>query len=272
MLESNGVDLVLSGHSHSYERSFYLNGHYGISSTFYSNIHTIGDNGDGNGKIGGDGAYREPAAGPQEGLGTVYITTGSAGKISGGALNHDAMFYSMSTLGSCVMEVSGDSLTVKFINSNEVIDDFFTIVKCAGTNNVINDINSGLGSLRQKINDACAYDTIAFMPEITNPIVLQSEIEINKELIILGNNPFTTLSGDNTSRVFNIGSLGDVELINVEVIEGYGIDDGGGVLNEGKLTLNNTIFQNNKELLAPKALTNKGILLIKGNSTVTIKP
>ena len=29
-----GVDLVLTGHSHSYERSFLIDGHYGIASTF----------------------------------------------------------------------------------------------------------------------------------------------------------------------------------------------------------------------------------------------
>jgi len=33
ILEAGGVDLVLGGHSHSYERSFLLNGHYGLSST-----------------------------------------------------------------------------------------------------------------------------------------------------------------------------------------------------------------------------------------------
>ena len=33
ILESHGVDLVLSGHSHSYERSFLLDGHYGTSGT-----------------------------------------------------------------------------------------------------------------------------------------------------------------------------------------------------------------------------------------------
>ena len=36
ILEDAGVDLVLSGHSHSYERSFLIDGHYGTSSTFTS--------------------------------------------------------------------------------------------------------------------------------------------------------------------------------------------------------------------------------------------
>ena len=36
VLESYGVDLVLSGHSHCYERSYLLKGHYGLSSTLTS--------------------------------------------------------------------------------------------------------------------------------------------------------------------------------------------------------------------------------------------
>ena len=31
ILESYGVDVVLCGHSHSYERSYFLDGHYGLS-------------------------------------------------------------------------------------------------------------------------------------------------------------------------------------------------------------------------------------------------
>ncbi|MGB0143530.1 MAG: metallophosphoesterase, partial [Akkermansiaceae bacterium] len=41
ILESYGVDLVLSGHSHQYERSNFLNGHYGLSSTYRPQDHAI---------------------------------------------------------------------------------------------------------------------------------------------------------------------------------------------------------------------------------------
>ena len=37
MLEENGIDLVLSGHSHSYERSYFLDGHHDDANTFNSN-------------------------------------------------------------------------------------------------------------------------------------------------------------------------------------------------------------------------------------------
>ena len=45
ILESYGVDLVLSGHSHSYERSHLLDGHYGTSDTLTGAM--ILDNGGG---------------------------------------------------------------------------------------------------------------------------------------------------------------------------------------------------------------------------------
>ena len=53
VLEAGGVDLVLGGHSHTYERTFLLNGHYGLSTTLTQAM--ILDNG--NGRPAADGAY-----------------------------------------------------------------------------------------------------------------------------------------------------------------------------------------------------------------------
>lgn len=132
ILEANGVDLILSGHSHSYERSYFLNGHYGLSESFNSSNHTIGSNGDLSGKADtADGAYTKTESDTE---GAVYITTGSAGKISGGSLNHNAMYASLNQLGSCVLEIENDgatnqNLNIKFLNDSGVITDYFTIHK-----------------------------------------------------------------------------------------------------------------------------------------------
>lgn len=130
MLENNGVDLVLSGHSHSYERSYLINGHYDLSSTFNSTMHTV-SNGYGDGKTDGDGAYCKSIWGTDSDKGTVYVVTGSAGHTTTAyyGLNHDAMFYGAVALGSCVLHVDDDNLTVKFIRENGNIDDYFTINK-----------------------------------------------------------------------------------------------------------------------------------------------
>ncbi|MCP4441251.1 MAG: hypothetical protein GY810_20290 [Aureispira sp.] len=129
MLEDNGVDLVLCGHSHSYERSYFINGHDGFTFNFDTASHIVGVNGYGDGRIGSDGAYQKTTVGPEAGDGAVYITAGSSGKTSGSSLNHPAMFSSLDELGSCVVEVTNNQLDMKFVRENGVIDDYFTIIK-----------------------------------------------------------------------------------------------------------------------------------------------
>ena len=123
ILESYGVDLVFSGHSHSYERSYLINGHYGSSRTFDSS-HQI-DGGDG--RTDGDGAYNKASGSVN--AGAVYTVAGSSGKISGGRLNHPAMFASLNQLGSVVLDINGNQLGAKFLNSDGDVTDYYTLVK-----------------------------------------------------------------------------------------------------------------------------------------------
>jgi len=126
LLESYGVDLVLSGHSHSYERSFYMHGHYGDSDSFNAAIHTVGDNGSGDGKIDGNGAYLKNTNCSN---GANYITAGSSGKTTAAPLDHEAMIYSDEVLGSCIIEINGPQMDVKFLRETGVIDDYYTVIK-----------------------------------------------------------------------------------------------------------------------------------------------
>ncbi len=126
LLESFGVDLVLSGHSHSYERSYFINQHYGSSDSFNPMVHTVGATGDGNGQTSGDGAYTKDY---QQSAGAVYITGGSSGRVKDTTLDHKAMHYSVAELGSCILEVHGGELTVNFLRENGSIEDHFTIYK-----------------------------------------------------------------------------------------------------------------------------------------------
>ncbi|SJM89639.1 purple acid phosphatase family protein [Crenothrix polyspora] len=127
ILEDNAVDLVLTGHSHSYERSYFINGHYGLSGTF--NARNIIQAGDGHEIINtnGDttGAYRKLPGNK----GTVYAVVGSSGQIGGGTLNHPAMLKSLNKLGSLVLDINGLKLNAKFLNAAGGIDDDFTISK-----------------------------------------------------------------------------------------------------------------------------------------------
>lgn len=130
VLEAGGVDLVLTGHSHSYERSFLIDGHYGLSSTFNNSMKKNG----GDGREDGNGAYAKASALPAPHDGAVYAVAGSSGQASGGLLNHPAMFISLNSLGSMVLDVDGNRLDAKFLNSTGVVADHFTVIK--GTNPV----------------------------------------------------------------------------------------------------------------------------------------
>ncbi len=125
ILEAYGVDLVLSGHSHSYERSFLLDGHYGFSGTFSGNHKKNG----GSGRPTEGGAYTKHTLGPSAHEGAVYIVAGSSGQATGGALNHPAMFISLNNLGSMVLDVDGHRLEAKFLRETGEVADHFTINK-----------------------------------------------------------------------------------------------------------------------------------------------
>ena len=125
ILEDAGVDLVLAGHSHSYERSYLIDGHYGLASTFTNAMKKDG----GSGRADGTGAYTKPTSGPGPREGAVYAVAGSSGQISGGTLNHPAMFISLNDLGSMVLDVNGNTLDAKFLRENGAIVDYFRIVK-----------------------------------------------------------------------------------------------------------------------------------------------
>lgn len=125
ILEAGGVDLVLTGHSHSYERSFLIDGHTGLSSTF----NAAHQKQPGNGRPGSDGAYIKPLTGPRDHFGAVYTLTGSAGSADGGTLDHPAMFVSYNTLGSFNLDINGTTLNATYIESDGDIADTFTIIK-----------------------------------------------------------------------------------------------------------------------------------------------
>ena len=124
ILESGGVDLVLAGHSHSYERSFLLDGHYLDSSTLSASM--ILDSGSGR----EPNPYQKPA-GISSHQGAVYAVAGSSGQVSGGPFNHPAMYISLAVLGSLVVDVVSNRMNVMFLDSTAAVQDTFAIEKSA---------------------------------------------------------------------------------------------------------------------------------------------
>lgn len=123
VFEMYGVDLVFSGHSHNYERSFPIRGHRGTSDTFLPSM--ITDKGDG--RIDGDGNYLNPTHDTSHGV--IYTVAGSAGKTRKAALNHPVHFVAMSQLGSVVLDFNDYILDVTFVSPNPEAIDYYTVAK-----------------------------------------------------------------------------------------------------------------------------------------------
>jgi hypothetical protein len=126
ILEAGGVDLVFAAHSHSYERSMLIDGHYFESSTFdYSMIVDSGD-----GRLNGSGPYVKSVLGPDSHSGTVYTVLGNSSRAKNeGSLDHPVMASSQGGLGFVLLEVDGNRLHVSYLDEIPQEKDHFTMVK-----------------------------------------------------------------------------------------------------------------------------------------------
>lgn len=122
ILEAAGVDIVLGGHSHSYERSYLINGHYGLSDSFTPEMKKDG----GSGRESESGAYQKRY--PALHQGTIYIVAGTSG-LADEVSKHPAMYTSLSIPGSLVLDVCGKRLDVTFIDERGEVNDYFTLKK-----------------------------------------------------------------------------------------------------------------------------------------------
>jgi hypothetical protein len=122
--EAGGVDLVLTGHSHIYERSMLIDGSYGATNSPAENF--VLDDGDGD--PNGDGAYRK-SAGIHPHQGTVQIVAGHAGQSISRKGTIPLMKRTILEYGSVLVDVDGDTLTGKMINRSGKVRDVFSMVK-----------------------------------------------------------------------------------------------------------------------------------------------
>src|SRR5882724_11058425 len=133
-----------------------------------------------------------------------------------------------------------------------------TVFTCLTNPIVTTNADSGVGSLRQAIADACVGATINFdMSQVVSPITLTTgELLINRDLTIQG--PGSTVLtvtrnaglGGSNFGIFNIGS-GTVDISGLSITNGHTANgvtgaDGGGISNAGTLSLTGIIVSDNQ--------------------------
>jgi hypothetical protein len=127
ILEAAGVDLVLGGHSHIYERSYLLDGGYQTPSVADMGVLDASD-----GRPLGDGPYAKPP-GVTGHEGTVYVVAGHGG--TGVELErdpHPLMFFTEVENGSCLLDVQGNRLSVINVRFDGQVTDRVSIIKGDG--------------------------------------------------------------------------------------------------------------------------------------------
>ena len=159
ILERFGVDVVLAGHSHVYERSFLVKDHIGFAESFnkgtapggvavsLSNARYDGTEPPSHGSADTsaatsscpyftiDSTYKH---------GTVYVVAGSAGQVHANNTNTYPVFYTRNQAastggetGALYLEVQDNRLDAKFVSSTGIVRDQFTIMKGVNRNSVI---------------------------------------------------------------------------------------------------------------------------------------
>jgi hypothetical protein len=136
LLETYGVDLVINGHSHNYERSWLQKGHYNLENTFNKTLHAIDSS-----SARYDGSlnscpYKKDTI---DNKGTVYIVAGASGKLGTFQLNypHNSKYFSESgKAGALFLEIEANRLDAFYLMEDSLIHDKFTIFK--NVNRVVN--------------------------------------------------------------------------------------------------------------------------------------
>ncbi len=116
ILEKYGVDLVLSGHNHVYERSKFIACHYGDSDEF-SDANVV--------SAGVAEQNRHFIKARENGDGTLYVVAGASSRVKDASLDHPAMAVSMAEAGSLIIDIEDNILIGRYINTqSEVLDEF----------------------------------------------------------------------------------------------------------------------------------------------------
>lgn len=123
ILEGGGVDLVLSGHSHIYERSMLMDGAYATPTTAE---YVILDDREGNPRA--DGPYQKSAGiNPHEGA--IQVVAGHGGTTIRRKGTMPVMRKIILEHGSVIIDIEGDTLTGTMVDKYGEERDYFGLIK-----------------------------------------------------------------------------------------------------------------------------------------------
>jgi len=138
---------------------------------------------------------------------------------------------------------------------------------------VLNTADSGAGSLRAAIAAAQSGDRIVFDPGLDGQTIMltSGELAINQSLDIEGRGADKlTVSGNDSSRVFSVGSGVSVDIDDLTITHGRAAN-GGGIWNPGgTLTLSHDVIADNQALGAPGSRAQGGGVFNQGG-TLTVE-
>jgi hypothetical protein len=143
---------------------------------------------------------------------------------------------------------------------------------------VLNKLDTGAGSLRAEIAAAQNGDTIVFAPSLNGQTITLSktkgELLINKNLTIVGPGADKlTVSGNNTSRVFEVAQAMQLSLSGMTISNGLAqYDNGGGILIDAGavLTVSNCTLSGNSATFSKKGVGgHAGAIFNTGTATVS---
>ena len=121
ILEKYNVDIVFSGHSHVYERTHPIIGHYGMNNSFDPARHIVEQK---------DTDNHYHLKGKKQGI--IYIVNGSGGQLGGqepGYPLKSAVYSNNKQGGSVILDVVDNKLEARWICADGVVRDQFSIIK-----------------------------------------------------------------------------------------------------------------------------------------------
>ncbi len=206
LLEEYDIDLVVCGHSHVFERSHLVHGHYGNSGSFDAATMLKDANG---GNFSQGNAYVKDTV-PSTPDGTVYVVCGNSGsKTSSSDLDHPIMQFSAggdTEVGSFVMDIYRNRLDGKYLHANGQILDEFTIVK--------KDMSVSMNDV-----SICTGDIIQITPQINGG---SDDISINWSTLGSTNDTVTVSSQDIGSHTVIVTDnvSGQQETLDFDITQG----------------------------------------------------